>query len=296
MLMHECNRCEILAGEDTSDILAALLAVRVPSGWEEQALPAGKVRFIVHAPDFPDPSSAPLFLRALRDDLLAALPALDIRLTYVKNEDWQRCWREFFLPVPCGEHFLVLPPWLEHAAHEGTRRPIIIEPRSAFGTGHHASTALCLTALSALFDAGHVRPGMEFLDIGTGSGILGIACCRLGLYGLGLDTDPLAVENALENKARNGCADFTVETGSVERAAGRRFDLVLANILADPLKDMAPDIVRLMKSGACLVLSGILAVQSDAVEAAYTAQGLCRAERRQEEEWTALVWPGSSFA
>jgi ribosomal protein L11 methyltransferase len=282
------TRTDILVSEDAADFLAAALSVRLVSGWEEEPAPGGAVRFVIHTSA--DAAGA-RFLRGLLKEIRALVPAVrDIRSADAADEDWRSAWREFFTPVPCGERFLVLPPWLERGERDAGRLPVVIEPRSAFGTGHHASTALCLEELSDLYDAGEIGPGMEFLDLGTGSGILGIACCRLGLSGLGLDTDPLAIENARENRERNACAAFETTLGGVEAAAGRRFDVVLANILASPLKDMAPDLVRLLKREARLVLSGLLSEQGDAVEAAYRAEGLGPARRREKEGWIALIW------
>ena len=288
-MTQELLRCDILADEGECELLAALLAVRCSSGWEEQAASDGKIRFILHVPSL-SPHSAPAeenFARTLREETRAVLPELDIRFTRVKDEDWQSAWRAFFTPLPLGV-FLVLPPWLESQNTE--LLPLIIEPRSAFGTGHHASTALCLTVISKLFADGHIAADMNFLDLGAGTGILGIACCLLGLSGLALDTDPLAVENAVENKKRNACSKLEILEGGVEATDGRRFDLVVANILARPLKELAPDICSLLKDSSCLLLSGILAEQGDAVEAAYRAQGLGPAIRKQEGEWLALVW------
>ena len=102
--------------------------------------------------------------------------------------------------------------------------------------------------------------------MGTGSGILGIACCLNGLTGLGSDIDPVAVDNALENVAINKVADgFRIVPGSAEAGEGERFDLVVANILAGPLRELAPALMARMKPGACLVLSGLLDLQADAV-------------------------------
>jgi len=276
-------RCDILAAEDIDDNVSGILLVRVASGWEEQSLPDGGTRFIIHVPDAS-------FLRSLTGELQALHPSLDIRVSDVEEQDWQQVWREYFTPVACGELFLALPPWREHDALLEGRLPIIIEPRSAFGTGHHASTVLCLEAISELYQAGTIAAGMSFLDLGTGSGILGIGCCRLGLSGIGLDTDPLAIENALENRGRNQCPEFELTVGSMEHVAGRSFDLVLANILAGPLQDLAPDIRRVLKNPGCLVLSGILTIQADAVEASYRREGFDAARRKLSGEWTALIW------
>ena len=278
-------RCDILAAEDVTDSVSGILAVRVLSGWEEQSLPDGKTRFVVYAPNT-------FFLQRLTEELQDMHPSLECVVSSVKNQDWQQVWREYFTPVPCGEHFLVLPPWREADTLFAGRLPIIIEPRSAFGTGHHASTVLCLEAISELHQAGRIAAGMRFLDLGTGSGILGIACCRLGLSGVGLDTDPLAIENALENRQSNNCQEFELAVGSLERVSGRHFDLALANILARPLQELAPDIVRALKKSGCLALSGILTFQADDVEASYRREGLSAARRKQSGEWTALIWDG----
>ena len=192
----------------------------------------------------------------------------------------------------CGKQFVVLPPWLADTPDFPGRTPILIEPKSAFGTGHHATTALCLRVVSDLLEAGRLQAGQHFLDLGTGSGVLGIGCCKSGLTGEGLDIDPLAVDNALENRVLNAVApeNFTVAEGSIGAVAGKRFDLVLANILARPLIEMAADIVRACRLGGCLVLSGLLEIQADGVAAAYRAQGLPEPRRIIDGEWAALVW------
>ena len=275
-------RCDILAAGDIGDRVSGMLSVRVLSGWEEQSLPGGETRFVVYAPDAS-------FIQELTKELLALHPSLVITASSVKEQDWQEAWRDFFTPLPCGD-FLVLPPWRENNTPLDGRLPIVIEPRSAFGTGHHASTALCLEALSELHQAGRIAAGMSFLDLGTGSGILGIGCCRLGLSGIGLDTDPLAIENARENRERNQCPEFDLAVGSMEHVVGRHFDVALANILAGPLQELAPDMKRVVKEPGCLVLSGILTVQADAVEASYRSAGFGAARRRRSGEWTALIW------
>ena len=128
------------------------------------------------------------------------------------------------------------------------------------------------------------------LDLGTGSGVLGIGCCKSGLTGEGYDIDMLAVENAIENRQINGIEGFEVGLGSIDALEGRTYDLVLANILARPLIDLAQRIVWACKPGACLVLSGLLEIQADSVEEAYMAQCLPKPRRVIDGEWCALVW------
>lgn len=277
-------RLSIVAEEESFDRVSGLLALYASFGWEEESLPGGETRFAVHC-------ESEEHLRRLRDQLRATAPQADTTLERVERQDWLAAWRQFFTPVICGSRFVVLPPWLA-ADNLAGRTPVIIEPKSAFGTGHHATTALCLRVLSELLDSGRVLPGQCFLDLGTGSGVLGIACARSGLSGLGLDIDPLAVANARENRElnRTDAAVFEVAEGGVEQAVGRRFDLVLANILARPLMEMAAPLAAARATDGCLVLSGLLERQADAVEAAYGEQGLPRARRVIDGEWCALVW------
>ena len=139
--------------------------------------------------------------------------------------------------------------------------------------------------------AGKIKPGQTFFDLGTGSGILAIASARLGLTGLACDIDPVAVDNALENRALNGLdGKFEVRLGDVSLARGQTFDCVMANILADPLKEMAPALALRLANGGSLVLSGILEAQAAAVEEAFMAEGLPKADLVVEEGWAALVW------
>ncbi|WP_455552680.1 50S ribosomal protein L11 methyltransferase [Desulfovibrio sp.] len=283
--MKTIHRLEIVVAESEYDCATGLLALEVPFGWEEQSLPTGETRFRIHCEQKD-------FLERLQRLLKQTVPAAESALSELEETDWLAAWRQFFTPVCCGKHFVVLPPWLADTPDFPGRTPILIEPKSAFGTGHHATTALCLRVVSDLLEAGRLQEGQQFLDLGTGSGVLGIGCCKFGLTGEGLDIDPLAVDNALENRTLNAIVpeSFTVAEGSIGAVAGKQFDLVLANILARPLTEMAADIVRACRSGGCLVLSGLLEIQADGVTAAYRAQGLPEPRRIIDGEWAALVW------
>lgn len=283
--MKTIHRLEIVVAESDYDCATGLLALEVPFGWEEQSLPTGETRFRVHCEQKD-------FLERLQQLLKQTVPAAESALSELEETDWLAAWRQFFTPVCCGNHFVVLPPWLADTQDFPGRTPILIEPKSAFGTGHHATTALCLRVVSDLLEAGRLQEGQHFLDLGTGSGVLGIGCCKFGLTGEGLDIDPLAVDNAVENRALNAIApeNFTVAEGSIGAVTGKQFDLVLANILARPLTEMAADIVRVCRPGGCLVLSGLLEIQADGVTAAYKAQGLPEPRRIIDGEWAVLVW------
>lgn len=270
------------------DMLSAVLSLASPAGWAEETLPTGDIRAVVHTEN---PAHASEIEAAVRE----ALPAAVVTRNVVEQKDWALAWRDYFTPVEAGKRFLVLAPWMEKEKKATERSVIIIEPKMAFGTGHHNTTALCLAAISDLADAGRISSGMRFLDLGTGSGILGIGCAHLGMTGLGLDIDLQSIENALENCEANGMSHtgenpvFVVRRGSITDTDAT-YDLVLANILADPLVMMAPDIVKRVKKGGALVLSGLLTIQADKVATAYMAEGLPEPARMESGEWSALIW------
>lgn len=282
--MADLIRLELVVPEASTDVVTGLLFRLVSFGWEEESLATGETRFRIHC------DNAEL-VHTVRHHVCAVAPDALCEQSNVPDQDWTAAWREFFTPVCCGR-FVVLPPWLvSEVENFAPRLPIVIEPKSAFGTGHHNTTVLCLEAISHLAGAGRLTPGMRFIDVGTGSGVLGIGCALLGMEGIGSDIDPIAVDNALENAVINRVEKaFTVRSGSADAGEGQRFDLVLANILAGPLKDMAPDLMGLMQPGGCLVLSGLLDVQANDVEAAYAKLG--PATRFTSSDWVALVWEG----
>ncbi len=270
-----------------ADEAVTVLTAETPHGWEEE--PAGStVFFRVH---LHESETARAVVRALE----GRIPGAVVTRSEAEDKDWALAWKEFFTPIATGQRFLVLPPWLTDTDTEG-RQAIVIEPRTAFGTGHHATTALCLEAVSDLMDAGRLDPSGTFLDLGTGTGILGLACAKLGMNGLGLDIDPLAVENAVANRAINAVAPeaMALATGSLDALApGRTFHLVLANILANPLKAMARDLAGRVAPGGALVLSGILSEQATAVAAAYEDLGLDGPDVRSKGDgdvWSALIY------
>lgn len=201
--------------------VTGLLAIWLAAGWEELDAGPNILIFRIYA-------ERKDFLEQLQRQLKLAPPGVKCEIAEIKKQDWTASWQEFFTPVKCGKRFVALPPWLSREDF-GKRIKIIIEPASAFGTGHHATTALCLTALSELLDEGAIREGQTFLDLGCGSGILGIGAALSGLSGIGVDNDVLAVENALRNRAMNSAASLRLHCGSLEQAAGKHYDLIMAN-------------------------------------------------------------------
>lgn len=207
------------------------------------------------------------------------------------EEDWQQAWREHYHPLRIGRHVVIKPTWREYDARPDD---IVVEldPGMAFGTGSHQTTALCLAYLEEL-----VRPGIRMLDQGTGSGILAIAAARLGASDIdAVDINALAVHTAQENVLHNGLADrihvWRVEED--EPAGGsargeRRYDLIVANIIARVIIEMAPSLaVALLPDGA-LIASGIIREREEEVVAALAAAGLNVVDRRHQDEWVTLL-------
>jgi ribosomal protein L11 methyltransferase len=211
----------------------------------------------------------------------------------LQYRDWAEAWKEHFPVLRIGEHLVVAPTWREHAPAPDDV-VIRLDPGMAFGTGLHATTRLCMIALERL-----MQPGDRVLDVGTGSGILSITAALLGAGAVtAVDVDPICVQVTTENARLNAVAErVSVSLGSLDTGGAPRvplvqelgYDLVLANILAEVIIDMAHDFPRVMRSGGRLVVSGILAEKADAVGVALEQAGLELQEHLGETGWAALV-------
>lgn len=205
----------------------------------------------------------------------------------ISDFGWAEKWKEFFLPRKVGTRLVVKPSWEPYEAAPG-EVVLTIDPGQAFGTGTHETTRLCLQFLEEAFDAG--PPPRRVLDLGTGTGILGIAASRLGAScTLGIDTDPKAVEVAEENARINGVADRFAATFRPLSSAEGNFDLVLANILAEILIDLKGEIVSRCAPGALLILSGILEEKAGWVEEEFRSEGALPVGRKTDGQWAALL-------
>jgi ribosomal protein L11 methyltransferase len=218
---------------------------------------------------------------ALRVYGLASSDVREMKFREVEGRDWLAEWKKGWRPVEVGR-FFVAPPWSE--VEEGDDRlRIVVEPGMAFGTGTHETTRLCLAAIER-----HFRGG-SFLDVGTGTGVLAIAAAKLDPSARveACDTDALAVTIAEENARRNGVAErIRLRVGSVDETTASA-DFVCANLTADMILALLPSLL----AATCgrLVLSGILAAQSDAVLARLRELGVGNCEVTHEGEWVALV-------
>jgi ribosomal protein L11 methyltransferase len=203
----------------------------------------------------------------------------------VPDQDWGEAWKRGLTPLSIGRAF-VRPSWIDAPTPSGMAE-IVLDPGMAFGTGTHPTTSLCLAGLSDLLAA---RPGASVLDVGTGSGLLAIAARKLGAGRVaGNDNDPIAVRVACENAALNGVA-LELDERPVQLQPGP-FDVVLANILANTLVELAPAIAAQLAPGGVVLLSGILTPQEEEVRAAYLAAGLrpYPGGDRRQGEWSLLA-------
>jgi ribosomal protein L11 methyltransferase len=228
--------------------------------------------------------------RRLESALADLAQAMDLRhrLTYtrVDEADWAEAWKEFFYPEIISPGLVVKPSWREYAARPG-ETVIEIDPGMAFGTGTHPTTVMCLRLIEK-----YLRPSASFLDVGTGSGILMITAAKLGARTVtGVDNDPTAVAVARENLAANFVPKerITVHTGDLISTVEGRFDLVAANILAEVIVKLAPDLPLVMAPGACVICSGIIRSNAETVAAELKAAGLAILETCTQEEWVAMV-------
>jgi ribosomal protein L11 methyltransferase len=203
------------------------------------------------------------------DAVLAVLAAAGFdpagaRRELLADQDWQTRWREQFVPLEFAGGLWVVPSW--HEVPAGARLHLTLDPGMAFGTGTHPTTGLCLDWLGTE----PALRGARVLDYGCGSGILAIAARRLGaMRAVGVDIDPAALAVARENAALNGCAD--VGFVGPDELAAERFDLLVANILLNPLIALAPTLLSRLAPGGLIGLSGLLAGQIEAALAAYSA-------------------------
>jgi ribosomal protein L11 methyltransferase len=211
-------------------------------------------------------------------------PDLGLRFEVLADRAWEREWLKDFRPMRFGERLWVCPGGMTPPA-EATPEPVIVwlDPGLAFGTGTHATTALCLTWLD-----GAALAGARVLDVGCGSGILAVAALRLGAaHAHGLDIDPQALTATADNAARNEVtARLSIAAADAPWDAG--YDAVLANILAEPLIALAAKIAGACRAGGTIVLSGLLTAQADAVTAAYLPWFDMEVPR-ERDGWVGLV-------
>lgn len=215
----------------------------------------------------------------------AVLGPLTMEVSEEDDSLWKDNWKTYFLPKKVGRRLVVKPTWYDY---EGGDDDLVIEldPGMAFGTGTHETTSLCLRLMEE-----HLRPGDRVLDVGCGSGILSIAAARLGAASvLGVEIDPQAAEVARENVARNGVGDVVrVMEGDLTQGVAFRGELVVANLMADLIVRLSPDVGKHLLPGGLYIASGILLEKRDAVAGAIRGAGFAIEEIREDGMWCAIA-------
>lgn len=230
----------------------------------------------------PDDESGHKQLETLRGNLNA-----EIAVSFIDESDWENNWREFYKPLKIGERLLVVPEW-ESPDTEG-RTPLRLDPGLIFGTGSHATTRMCLREIQNLD-----LTGKKVLDLGCGSGILGIGAAVLGCESVtGCDIDPKAPDVAAANAALNGIGPdrFKVYAGDILSDTGLRkiigggYDIVLANIVADVIIPLSAFVSEFMSRDGIFICSGIIDSRAEEVRAALQKNGFRIVKDEHEEEW-----------
>lgn len=210
---------------------------------------------------------------------------------FVQDSDWENNWKEFYKPIEVGEKLVVVPEW-EPVPEDG-RIPLKLDPGLIFGTGSHATTKMCLAALESV-----AGPGKTVLDLGCGSGILGIGALLLGCDRCaGCDIDPKAPEVALSNAGLNGITaeQFDIRAGDVLSDAGMRkalgsdYDIVTANIVSDVIIPLSGFVKEFLKPGGTFITSGIIEGRQDEVRQAIEDNGFTILEHHNEDDWHCFV-------
>lgn len=217
----------------------------------------------------------------------------EIEESQTEDVDWVNNWKQYFHQFYVDD-ILIVPSWEEIKEEDKDKMILHIDPGTAFGTGMHETTQLVIRQLKK-----YVTPDTEMLDVGTGSGILGIVALKFGAkHVLGTDLDPCAVPAVAENKEANQIADETfdmvigniIDDKAIQDQAGyEKYDIVTANILADVLIPLTPVIVNQMKKGAYYITSGILDVKEEVVVEAVKAAGLTVVEVTHQGEWVSVT-------
>ena len=209
-----------------------------------------------------------------------------IELNGVNEEDWANAWRSYYKPLHIGERMVIVPAWEDYEAREG-ELIVTMDPGMAFGTGSHETTRLVIGLLEK-----YTKEGCRMLDVGCGSGILAICASKLGAGEcFAYDIDPTAVRVAKENVEKSGLANITCGVADLLRGVdeSRPYDLITANIVADIIIRMAPDVSKLMHENTVLLVSGIICPRSQDVIDALEQNGLKITERVVENDWCAMA-------
>lgn len=221
---------------------------------------------------------------AINSQGVFVIGTLETTLREVEGDDWLEIWRKHFRPIHIGKKIVIVPEWIEYKPKEG-EVTVVLDSNMAFGTGEHETTSMCLDLLQE-----YIKEGDVCIDVGCGSGILGISAVKLGAQKAYLtDIDSIAVKSATHNSLQNKVEDKTiVSLSDLLDDTNIKGDIMLANITAEILCRLAPTIPKNLKSGGVLILSGIILSRLEMVLKSFTEQNLMLDKKVQKGEWIAL--------
>jgi ribosomal protein L11 methyltransferase len=275
--------------EPIGDYLAGVIEAGVETGARDELLYGTVNAYLQQANPSREEVEAILvrlsaYLAELAEIFHVSRPVLSS--TMIDEEDWGKSWKEHFKPFTIVPGLVIAPTWEEYLPAAG-EAVITMDPGMAFGTGHHATTSLSLHFIRETL-AGNGGP--RLLDVGTGTGILGMAAVLFGAGDvLGIDNDPEAVAAAEENVRGNSLQDHMRISLAPLASLSEPYDIVVANIVHDVLLGMVDDLTRLTADGGTLILSGILAGEQAAnIRTVFTAKGLRLSGHKERQEWAAL--------
>lgn len=267
--------------EDCSDIAEAAAVMRMD--YVDRELTERNRGFSVIHIYLPESEDLAAVTDFIRERLAQAGIEYELSFNPIAEEEFANAWKAYYEPVRTDGRITVVPSWQEYTP-EGDELVLMMDPEMAFGSGTHESTRLCLGELDKL-----VKPGCSVLDVGCGSGILAIASRLLGAgYAEACDVDGISVETAKRNCEKNG-VECKVYRSDLFSAVEGRFDVICANIVADIIIRMAPEIRSHMNDGAVFLCSGIIAERADEVRKALEAAGLDIVRTDTLNGWAAIV-------
>lgn len=291
------KRISVKTTEENADIVASVLMDAGAGGAEleggsvpeatsdEYALPGAQTDIVTVSAYFGE-EGADALVEALRARLCDMFPDVppELSVATVPDTDWNENFRRNFTAFRAAGRFVIQPSWEKYQA-EADDIVLQIDPGMAFGTGDHESTRMCLMLLQK-----YMQPGNRVLDVGTGSGILGIAAMKLGASTvLALDYDPVSVRVAAENAAANGVVMETRQSDLLSSADGGPYDVVLANIVADILIRLNRDVAPYLKQGGVYILGGIIEERLEDVTASLVQNGMDIIETLAKADWRAVA-------
>lgn len=303
--MENWTEIKINVPVDRVDEAGAIASMTVPYGiyiedysnLEEEAMEIAKIDLIdeellakdrsigiVHIYISPEenPQEAVSFIK---ERLTTENISFEIELANCAREDWENNWKQYFKPIKVGNKMLIRPVWIDDYDADG-RVVLNLEPGIAFGTGTHETTRLCLEALE-----NYITTETHMLDVGCGSGILSVAGMLLGAKDVtGVDIDKLAVKVAVENGKLNSLEypSYNMIVGNlIDRVSGK-FSVVTANIVADAIIMLTPDVKKFLAEDAVYIVSGIIDIREDEVLACLCTNGFSVVNRREENGWVCL--------